>query len=74
MFFGKSDNKSINKIYKRSLRLIYDTEDATVEDLLERDNSRSVHEDNIHTLLVGIYKSMYYINPLIMWNSLDLEK
>ena len=74
MFFGKSENKSINKIYKRTLRLIYDTEDATVEDLLERDNSRSVHEDNIHTLLVGIYKSIYYINPLIMWNSLDLEK
>ena len=74
MFFGKSENKSINKIYKRTLRLIYDTEDATVEDLLERDNSRSVHEDNIHTLLVGIYKSMYYINPLIMWNSLDLDK
>ena len=74
MFFGKSENKSINKIYRRTLRLIYDTEDATVEDLLERDNSRSVHEDNIHTLLVGINKSMYYFNPLVMWNSLDLEK
>ena len=74
MFCGKSENKSINKIHKRTLQLIYDTEDTTVEDLLERDNSRSIHEDNMHTLLVGIYKSIYYINPLIMWNSLDLEK
>ena len=74
MFCGKSENKSINKIHKRTLQLIHDTEDTTVEDLLERDNSRSIHEDNMHTLLVGIYKSIYYINPLIMWNSLDLEK
>ena len=74
MFCGKSENKSINKIHKRTLQLIYDTEDTTVEDLLERDNSRSIHEDNMHTLLVGIYKSIYCINPLIMWNSVDLEK
>ena len=61
MFCGKTENKYINKIHKRTLRLIYDTEDATFEDLLERDKSRTIHEDNIHTLLVEIYKSVHYI-------------
>ena len=34
VFCGKTENKSINKIQNRTLRLIYDTEDGTFEDLL----------------------------------------
>ena len=37
MFCGKTENKSIYKIH--SLRLIYDTEDATFKDLLKRGKS-----------------------------------
>ena len=59
VFCGKIENKSINKIHKRTLRLIYDTEDATFEDLLGRDKSRTIHEDNLHKLLVEIYKSIH---------------
>ena len=53
---GKNEGKSINKIHKHTLRLIYDTEDATFEDLLGRDKSRTIHEDNLHELLIEIYK------------------
>ena len=42
------------KSTKRTLRLIYDTENATFEDLLGRDKSRTIHEDNLHKLLVEI--------------------
>ena len=42
------------KSTKRTLRLIYDTEDATFEVLLGRDKSRTIHEDNLHKLLVEI--------------------
>ena len=44
MFFGKSENKFINKIHKHTLRLIYDAENATLEDLLERENLRTILE------------------------------
>ena len=54
VFSGKTENKSINKIHKRTIRLIYDTEHATFEDLLGRDKSRTIHEDNLHKLLVEI--------------------
>ena len=39
MFCGKTQGKFINKIHKRTLRLIYDMEDTSFEDLLERGNS-----------------------------------
>ena len=55
MFCGKIENKSINKIHKRTLRLIYDTEDVAFEDLSERDKSWTIHEDNLYKLLVEIY-------------------
>ena len=59
VFCGKTENKSINKIHKRTLQLIYDTKDATFEDLLGRNKSRTIHEDNLHKLLVEIYKSIH---------------
>ena len=59
MFCGKTDNKSINKIHKCNLQLIYDMEDATLQDLLERDYLQSIYEDNIHTLLADVCKSIY---------------
>ena len=34
-------------------------EDATFEDLLGRDKSRTIHEDNLHKLLVKIYTSIH---------------
>ena len=63
MFCGKTENKSITNIHKLFLRLIYDTEDSTFEDLLEKDKSQILYEDNIQTLLVEIYKSIHYISP-----------
>ena len=47
------------KTNPRTLRLIYDMEDATFEDLLEKDKSRTISEDNIHTLLAESYKLMH---------------
>ena len=46
VFYGKTKNKSINKIHKHTLQLIHDIEDATFEDLLQRDKLQTVHEDN----------------------------
>ena len=56
---GKIENKSINKIHKHTLRLINYTENETFEDLLERDKSRTIHEDNLQKLLIEIYKSIH---------------
>ena len=39
-----------------ALRLVYDDYRSTFEELLEKDNSFSVHHYNIQTLCVELYK------------------
>ena len=73
MFCNKTSDNQINKICKRSLRLIFEMQDANFEDLLLKDNSWSVHESNIHTLLIEIYKSINNLSPPIMKNFFDLK-
>ena len=58
VFCGKTENKSINKIDKHTPHLIYDMEDVTYEDLLGTNKSQNNNEDNLHKLLVEIYKSI----------------
>ena len=73
MFCNKTSNNQINKIHKRTLRLVYEMQDANFEDLLLKDNSWNVHESNIHTLLIEIYKSINNLSPPIMKDFFDLK-
>ena len=47
-------------------------EDANFADLLLKDNSWNVHENNIHTLLIEIYKSINNLSPPIMKYFFDM--
>ena len=73
MFCNKTSNNQINKIHKRTLRLVYQMEDTNFEDLLLKDNSWNVHENNIRTLLIEIYKSINNLSPPIMKDFFDLK-
>ena len=74
MFCNKASNNQINKIHKRTLRLVYEMEDANFEDLLLKDNSWNVHENNIYTLLIEIYNSINNLSAPIMKYFFDLKK
>ena len=54
MFCNKTSNNQINKIHKRTLRLVYIMQDANFEDLLLKYDSWNVYESNTHTLLIEI--------------------
>ena len=58
VFCGKIQNKSLNRIHKRTLQLIYDEEGANFEYLLESDKTQTIHENNLQKLLLEIYKSI----------------
>ena len=60
MFCGKTANNLINKIHKRRLRVIYQMENANFEDLLIEDSCWTIHQNNIHKLLIEIYKSLSF--------------
>ena len=48
-------------------------QDANFKDPLFKDNSWNVHESNIHTLLIEIYKSINNLSPPIMNGFFDLK-
>ena len=48
-------------------------EDASFEDLLIKDSFWTIHENNIHTLLIEIFKSLSHISPPIMQEFVDLK-
>ena len=73
MLCSKNANNLIGKTYKRSPRVIYEMGDANFEDLLIKDSSWTIHENNIHTLLIEIYKSLNHISSPIMQEFYDLK-
>ena len=56
MFYSRTTNNKINKLHERALRLVYDHYVLTLEELLEKDNSFTVHHYNIQTLCIELYK------------------
>ena len=56
MFYSRTTSNKINKLHERALRLVYDDYGSTFEELLEKDNSFTVHHYNIQTLCIELYK------------------
>ena len=56
MFHSRALNNRINKLHERSLRIVYNDNTSSFTDLLQKDNSVSVHQRNIQILLTEMYK------------------
>ena len=54
MFHSPSLNNKINQLRECCLRIIYDDKHSNFEELLVKDNSVSIHHNNIHTLAIEI--------------------
>ena len=65
-FCGKTANSLTNKIHNGCLLVVYEMEDANLEDLLITDSSWTIYENNIRTLSINIYKSLNQINNSIL--------
>ena len=58
-------NNKINRLHERCLRIIYNDKRSTFEELLAKDNSVSVHHNNIHAIAIEMYKVVNGISPEI---------
>ena len=61
-------NNRINRIHERSLRIVYNDFISTFSDLLQKDNSVSIHYRNIQLLCIEIFKVRHQLSPDIMNN------
>ena len=55
MFHRRTLNNRINQLHERALRLVYKN-DHSFEELLNKDNSLSIHHRNLQKLVTEIYK------------------
>ena len=66
MFHCRKLNSRINNIHERSLGIVYKDFVSTFAELLNKDNSFTVHERNIQALRIELYKVANGLSPVIM--------
>ena len=66
MNHNKSINNRINSLHERALRLIYCDHSSNFQELLQRDNSVTIHQKNIQALAILMYKVTNNIAPTIV--------
>ena len=49
-------NNKINKVHLKFLQSLYDDNDSTFKELLDKEGTFTVHETNIHKLLIEMFK------------------
>ena len=66
MFTSRYLNNALNSIYKRALRLIYNDYELPFDRILEDNKQKSIHQKNIESLAIEIYKFQAGLTPPIM--------
>ena len=56
----------INKIHRRTLRVVYNDYNSTYEELLTSHNDISIHQKHLKHLSIEDYKSLVNLNPEFM--------
>ena len=73
MFHSWGLNNKINRIHKRALRITYNDKSSFFQNLLEKDNSVTIHHRYIKILATETYKFLQGLSPSFM-NEIFVEK
>ena len=68
MFCSRKANIKINKLHERAIRIVYQDDISDFEELLKKDNSFSIHHQNIQTLAIEMYKVHYGLSENSLYN------
>ena len=71
MFCGRTANEEINRVHKRALRILLTLLkdfDASFDELLIRNEEKTVHIQNSQKLIIEVYKSLNHENPSFLRN------
>ena len=68
MFCGRAANKEINRLHKRALRILLQDYDASFNELLIRNEEKTVHVQNLQKLMIEVNKPLNHENPSFLWD------
>ena len=66
MFHNLTLNNRINKLQERALRLVHNDNTSSFYELLQKDNSFTIHHRNIQKLALEMYRVKHHIAPKII--------
>ena len=74
MFHNRALNNRINKIHERALRLVYQNKNLSFSELLELDNTVTMHQRNLQVLVTEIFKVKNNLSPEIIKQVFDFQE
>ena len=66
MCHSRTNNRKINRLHERFLRIIYNDKQPSFIKLLEKDNSVSIHLRNLQILAIEMFKVSNGLSPVLM--------
>ena len=66
MFHNRKVNSKINRLHERSLRLLYSDDVSTFAELLNKDMSFTIHQRNIQSIAIEMFKVKNSIGPVLL--------
>ena len=66
MFHNRTLNHKINRLHERALRIVYKDETLTFQELLDKDDSVTIHHRNLQRLAIEMYKIKHHLSPIPM--------
>ena len=66
MTHSRMFNNKVNHIHERALRIVYNDFSTPFEELLAKDKSVTIHNQNLQQLAIEIFKVKVGVSPIIM--------
>ena len=66
MCHSRTNNRKINRLHERCLRIICNDKQSSFIKLLEKDNSVSIHQRNLQILAIEMFKVSNGLSPVLM--------
>ena len=73
MFCSKTINDKINHLHKRVLQTVYLDYTSSLEELLKKDNSITIHQRNLQLVAVKMFKVLKGIEPELTKEIFELD-
>ena len=74
MFHNRELNNKINKLHERALRIAYKNSKLSFQELLDLDNSFSIHHRNLQKLATEMFKIKNNLSPTLMQELFPIQE